>query len=606
MGVEVVGFEMATSPVAAVNEVDKSSLHEKQNGKLENESIKFGSHGDDPSQVEESNVSNFPKEAVEEWPEPKKIHTFYFVRHRLYNDPKIKAKIDQTDKELERRNHVLFQLNDEMRAKKAERSELSAQLYALVTERRGFKEILDVKKKEMEPLQQALGKLRNTNSGLCSSEEELNDLIQSYQYRIQHESIPLAEEKQLLKEIKQLEGTREKVRAQDAMRAKIQDSMGRKESIQDQVKLMGVDLNGVRKEHQAISGKISHLEEKRRAVDNDLKALEIERNAALEKRNQASNTIKELRKLSDEGNTHFVQSRKVLNKARELAANKNIKDLEELSYAEIEKFLSLWNGNKTFRDDYEKRILPSLDSRQLSRDGRIRNPDEKPLVVLEAPLPPETEVLPKPTVKRPKEDAKHSHQQDVSPAKTVQKEVSNKVADSKSTSEDFDIADKEYTVPSPVVEEVDPAKLKEMKREEELAKAKIAMERKKKLAEKAAAKAAIRAQKEAEKKLKEREKKAKKKAAANMPEETTEAPVEVSEPEKIEENIEVPAPVKNKPEKEKIQKEKSIRYRNRMKGPEAPPRAILKRKRSTNYWVWAVPATLVVLLLVALVYFYLF
>lgn len=91
-----------------------------------------------------------------------------------------------------------------------------------------------------------------------------------------------------------------------------------------------------------------------------------------------------------------------------------------------------------------------------------------------------------------------------------------------------------------------------------------------------------------------------------MPEETTEAPVEVSEPEKIEENIEVPAPVKNKPEKEKIQKEKSIRYRNRMKGPEAPPRAILKRKRSTNYWVWAVPATLVVLLLVALVYFYLF
>lgn len=118
MGVEVVGFEMATSPVAAVNEVDKSSLHEKQNGKLENESIKFGSHGDDPSQVEESNVSNFPKEAVEEWPEPKKIHTFYFVRHRLYNDPKIKAKIDQTDKELERRNHVLFQLNDEMRAKK--------------------------------------------------------------------------------------------------------------------------------------------------------------------------------------------------------------------------------------------------------------------------------------------------------------------------------------------------------------------------------------------------------------------------------------------------------------------------------------------------------
>lgn len=49
---------------------------------------------------------------------------------------------------------------------------------------------------------------------------------------------------------------------------------------------------------------------------------------------------------------------------------------------------------------------------------------------------------------------------------------------------------------------IDPEKLKEMKREEEIAKAKQALERKKKQAEKAAAKAATRAQKEAEKKLK--------------------------------------------------------------------------------------------------------
>jgi hypothetical protein len=57
------------------------------------------------------------------------------------------------------------------------------------------------------------------------------------QYRIQHESIPLTEEKQILREIKQFEGTREKVIANAAMRAKIQDSMGQKEAIQDQVKV---------------------------------------------------------------------------------------------------------------------------------------------------------------------------------------------------------------------------------------------------------------------------------------------------------------------------------------------------------------------------------
>lgn len=54
---------------------------------------------------------------------------------------------------------------------------------------------------------------------------------------MQHESLTLVEEKQLMKEIKQLEGTREKVIANAAMRAKIQDSLGQREAIQDQVKV---------------------------------------------------------------------------------------------------------------------------------------------------------------------------------------------------------------------------------------------------------------------------------------------------------------------------------------------------------------------------------
>ena len=40
-----------------------------------------------------------------------------------------------------------------------------------------------------------------------------------------------------MREIKQLEGTRGKVIANAAMRAKIQDTLGQKEAIQDQVKV---------------------------------------------------------------------------------------------------------------------------------------------------------------------------------------------------------------------------------------------------------------------------------------------------------------------------------------------------------------------------------
>ena len=54
----------------------------------------------------------------------------------------------------------------------------------LSSENKQFWLLRDEKRKEMEPLQQALGKLRSNNSvnrekgvGLCSSEEELNNLV---------------------------------------------------------------------------------------------------------------------------------------------------------------------------------------------------------------------------------------------------------------------------------------------------------------------------------------------------------------------------------------------------------------------------------------------
>jgi hypothetical protein len=62
---------------------------------------------------------------------------------------------------------------------------LITQIRALKDDNRQFRTIFDEKRKEMEPLQQALGKLRFSNSagrgsGICSSEEELNDLVYLY------------------------------------------------------------------------------------------------------------------------------------------------------------------------------------------------------------------------------------------------------------------------------------------------------------------------------------------------------------------------------------------------------------------------------------------
>ncbi|KAK9150140.1 hypothetical protein Syun_008449 [Stephania yunnanensis] len=587
MGAEVLGAEVAAVPVKDGSEVESSFVNEKENGELNQDSvdepIKFGTHGaDGPVKGEGEAVkdTHFPKDAVDEWPEPKQIYTFYFVKVRSYDDPKLKSKIDLADREIQKKNQERFQLTEAISAKKSERAQIISQLKPLTLEDKRFRGIFDEKRREREPLQQALGKLRSANNAnrergvsLCSSEEELNE-------RIQHESNTLTEEKQLLRDIKQLEGTRDKVIANAAMKAKIQESLGQKEAIEDQVKLIGLDMDGARKEQQAIRSKIKLLEEDLKVVDNEIASLQEELRALVQKREKAYEGLVELRKQRDEGNAHFYQNRALLNNAKDLAARKDVAALEELCNAEG------WEDP---------------------------NPDEKPLVEPVAPVASET--VAKPNTKRPKEEPKPSPQHDNVPTQKVQKEEKNKVAatELKVSSKGNDSQDTETAVPEKPrndpapADVIDEAKLKEMKREEEIAKAKSALERKKKLAEKAAAKAAVRAQKEAEKKVKEREKKAKKKAAATSTSTTSEEQAEADstpvEPENTEEEVEASIPSKNK----ELKESSNVRFINRRKTQDPLPKKImLKRKKSTPYWVYAVPAALFVLILIVTGYYYLY
>ncbi|MFS7929334.1 putative proton pump-interactor [Helianthus anomalus] len=599
-----------------------------ENGHVgENES---GSHVSESVRVEKAPEPSFPKDVVDEWPEEKKFHSLYFVKYRTVEDQALKAKLDQADKDLKKLNLARDPITEKLRAKRNERAQVIGQLKALVEEKNHFRTIMDGKRKEIEPLQQALGKLRgpnNANRGdnrggyICSSEEELNDVvsmviahnkvhlfIKSMQYRIQHESITLNEEKQIIREIKQLEGTRDKVIANAAMRAEVQKSVGEKDAIQDQVKSIGVDLDGVRKDQQAIKAKLKTLETEKEAINSVIASLEEELRVVIEKRDKVYDKIRELRNKREEGNTCFYQNRSLLNDARRLAAGKDVNALVELSASEVDKFMSEWNSSKAFREDYEKRILQSLDMRQLSKDGRMRNPEEKPLVAQQSPahVPVETEVVAKPKVKQPKEDPAPPPP----PVAIIEKEKDSKKSKEgkKSKNEKLVAVEEEeeeevYGLDKKPVktEVVDEAKLKEIKREEEIAKAKQALERKKKLAEKAAVKAKKKAEKEAEKKLKDREKKEKKKMQASMPaveaaEEPTVEEAAVEEAQEEKETVK-PPPTKTK---------ETIKVRgrsNRGKGPESLSKVILKRKKSNNYmYYYAAGAAAIIVVFLAVGY----
>lgn len=127
MGVEPVKSELVHASAETGNEEKSSLLHEKENGEmikgLNNEAVKFSSQGkDEPKKGEANNVvvneANLPKDAVDEWPAPKQIHSFYFVKYRSYDDQQLRAKLDQADRELQRLNQNRFQITEKLRAKR--------------------------------------------------------------------------------------------------------------------------------------------------------------------------------------------------------------------------------------------------------------------------------------------------------------------------------------------------------------------------------------------------------------------------------------------------------------------------------------------------------
>ncbi|XP_020108858.1 proton pump-interactor 1-like [Ananas comosus] len=575
-------------------------------------------------EVEDVANPNTLKNAVDEWPVAKQIRSFYFVKLRLYEDPKLKAKIEQAEKEIQKKNQARYQITEALKAKRSERAGIISLLKPLTAEKRQYSEAMNEKMKEMEPLQNALGKLRNENNavrekgmGLCSSEEELNNRIKSIHYHISHESISLDEEKRLLKEIKQLEGTRAKVIANAAMRTRIQDSIGQKEAIQDQVKLIGADINEVKKEREAIRAQIKELEEQLKAIDGEISSLREQLASMNDKKDKAFGTINELKRAREDANACYYQNRSLLNNAKVLAARKDVATLKDSPTVRcVEKFMCQWSNSKAFREDYEKRILPSLDSRQLCRDGRMRNPNEKPIIleVQQATVPDTTPA--KKTINQAKKDPQPipTRVDTAFNEKVVDKVTTSKLVEApakiKTTSPEVNVDshDNEKSRKEPLkASEMDAEKLRELKREEEIAKAKLAEERKKKLAEKSAAKAAARAQKEADKKFKEKEKRARKKAAASVPathDDQIEVEMKVEGVLEAEAKAAVPSPVEAKGQQE------NTRHRNSQKKQKKLPKVVPKRQRSQSYWSWATPATIVAslltLMLVAVLGYYYF
>ncbi|XP_022155437.1 proton pump-interactor 1-like isoform X2 [Momordica charantia] len=179
----------------------------------------------------------------------------------------------------------------------------------------------------------------------------------------------LAREKAILKDIKQHELARERTIADAVVNGKLWNSLGSKKAIQAEV--LNKRLDGLREEQVQVNGKIRKVKKELERVEKDICSLQQRFKDANRKKDEAYDTILRLKKQYGEENACYYQYRSLMKKIKVLAEKKDIAAIHESSQEQVEKFMQKWNNSQDFRDDYEKRVVPSLNSRHLEIDGRM-------------------------------------------------------------------------------------------------------------------------------------------------------------------------------------------------------------------------------------------
>ncbi|XWS11227.1 hypothetical protein CRYUN_Cryun38cG0066000 [Craigia yunnanensis] len=568
---------------------------------------------------------------------------FYFlIRVPRYDDENLKEKIRLAQIRVDEKTQIRDAIRIEMQSKRATCKEYGNNFDAAISNERAARDLHRSKRQEIESLQSVM------------NIEDIDANIRNMEHMIQHETLPLKDEKQFIREIKQLKQTRARLSSHMGRQDEVQQGLDQKDQIEERLKSLKKEAEQLKVNLLKAEAITKAVKKKYHDENEKLNKLLSQFKAADDIRQEAYAQLQSLKKESYEKNKYFWQYRDDGKTANDLASKGDREAVQNLCVNQVEKLHDLWN-NDEFRKEYMRCNVRSTLRRLRTLDGRALGPDEEPPVI---PQVVNDKVAKDHTVsssileERTQEKvalAKAEKANDKPVAKAVEQKNQTSKSEkslksvppatgsttassrdkieeageekSKRTKEEEEVARKaellrkeeeaarkrtkeeeEEEVARKAEElrkEEEAAKLREQRRLEEIAKAKEALERKRRIAEKTQARAALRAQKEAEQKEKEREKKAKKKERrkvaaatvgdASVTDETGSAPTSETPAEtaKESENKEKPVTVAKRPQK-------PSQFTKQTKAKSIPPPLRNRSKRRMQPWMWVLLTTLVI------------
>ncbi|CAA0824390.1 Unknown protein [Striga hermonthica] len=497
----------------------------------------------DNDDTEDSRDSNTPFSSIsdmthrdEAFSVKTKIKPFNFlVRVPRFEDESLKEQIRLAKLNIDEKTKVRDAIQVQIREKRANSQIHGIDYEYAKSEGRNARKLVRSKRMEIDSLQAVINKAKN-----ALSIEDIDSQIYNMERIIQHETLQLKEEKQLIREIKQLKQLREQLSSNMGSQDEIKQALEQREEVEERLKIHRKELDVLK--DKVLKAETAALEAEKKYDDENrtVKELQAQFRVADEVRQAAYFQWQNLRKeLSNKGQ-HFSKYRNDAAIASKYAFSRDTEAVYRLCTNNVEDFMELWNANDEFRQEYAKFNMRSTLRRFGTLDGRSLGPDED-LPVLPS-YTDERAYNNRVTVRTPTEADRASQfpalkpKQERTSIKSVKKEVgetfpprgtangpilsvrengsSGDVSSEEITQEEAERSREEIEVAKKAEEKESAeteAMLKEKRRMEAVAKAHEAHERKKRQAEKMQMRAELKTLKEAEQKEKEREKRLRKK-----------------------------------------------------------------------------------------------
>ncbi|XP_076909162.1 uncharacterized protein LOC143566308 isoform X2 [Bidens hawaiensis] len=486
-------------------------------------------------EIPTSSVEDSATDSIDVQNEESEVLPYNFlIRIPRYEDESYRDQIRSAQLAVEEKTRLRDAVRAEIQGIRAKLKAHNDAYNAAKTEETAARRLVRLKRQEIDSVQVVINRLKN-----AMSVEDIDGRIYNMEHMIQHETLLLKDEKQFIREIKQLKSLRDQLASNMGSPEEIKQAIDQKDQNEERMKTLRKELDSLKDKAAKAEAAVKTAGKTYNEESRTERELQARFRDADDVRQNAYAHLNSLKKLSYDKNKTFRQFKDDLTAARDFASHGNKEALYRLCANQVETFMEQWNNNDEFRKDYINRCNMNASRRQRALESTPLVPDDV------APVPPSNVnekpdnnpvVLPVEQVKIVSSTDKHTDDSIKSNGDTNKRSVEkapdqkNQNLKTKSVAKSRAVGSDDVAVVAELVvdhrneveielakkaeelrkEEI-AAKLKEQRRLEEKAKAAEALERKKRNAEKAQLRAEMRARKEAEQKEKEREKRLRKK-----------------------------------------------------------------------------------------------